>query len=148
MTEEFVALFEMLEDFVRAKFATDGPVRVDLILMASGSDETGYFVYLVGGTDLEERYHPAAGCTTAEGTYEPGVYLVFDCTGGAVLMPENKISVGGIINAAPWRCSGGTEDDGLHRIMCSVEEYLRKNSIEPPLSAEDEPSSHGLHMVQ
>lgn len=143
MTEEFAVLFEMLEDLARAKSKDGEPVWGQLVYESSDAADYGFRIYLVGKADSPgegEFFHPLVRRTIAKGAYEPGVYAFEECIGGALLTPAHRTSKETLFDQ--------TKEKELKHVLCGMRQCLKRNGIEPSLSAADEAWRGGLHIVR
>jgi hypothetical protein len=151
MTEEFAVLFEMLENLARAKSKVGGSPWGQLVYASSNSAESGYRVYLIGEINMPgdgEFSHSSVGRTIARGAYESGVYAMDECIGGTLLTPNHKVSVMDLMRWLRRDSVRANEKELIRCVIRGMRMCLKRNGIEPSLSAEDESSSHGLHLVQ
>lgn len=90
--KEFHGILELAEEFARGQFPVGNSFQLEPIRMASSSTETGYFIFVAGGNNVEEQFFKKAKITVGSGVFEPGIYLLQDQIGGSVLMPSDRVN--------------------------------------------------------
>ena len=119
---EVRATFDFAQTFAHEMFSADGPLRIQLIRSASGSDESGYFIFLAGGNNLERQFFAAERITAIAGKFEPGIYLVYDHAGGPIILPTHKIKPSLLEKA--WFRHGRKQSEELALIKSSLEQFF------------------------
>ena len=96
---EVAGLFRDLDFLAVKKYSTTG-FGGQQVICCSGSDESGYFILVAGGKVESEFFHSLMRHTISEGEFNPGVYLLSDCPGGQVLVPDHKITFKNLLEYA------------------------------------------------
>jgi len=93
---EMAGLFSQLENL--ATCSESGTFNGREVVNTSGSEETGYTIFIAGGTSDFEHFSISIVHTVSEGKFVPGVYLLQDCPGGQTLTPDHRITFRDLLN--------------------------------------------------